>query len=204
MEINIKKSTEEVLYLDYLSDSDILINVEDYAKLKVFEYNYDTSKKRIINLGLNSNIEYHYSTYNLNDNNYSIEVNHLKNNSISNIYNHGINAQNNKLVFNVTGKVLKNISGCKTNQENTIINIEDGKSTILPILLIDNFDISSSHSAYIGKFKDNDLFYLMSKGLTKSSAINLLIKSIILNSGDDTKNEFLSVLNKIRKEDING
>ena len=206
MEFTLKENEKAELYLDSNSDPFIIFNLNDSSQLKVFEYNFDTSKKRIINLkGLKSNLEYHYSTYNINDNEYVIEVNHLSNNSISNVYNHGINEKNNKLSFNVTGSVLKNISGCTTNQENQIINLLDGKSVIEPNLLIDNFDISSSHSAYIGRFKDESLFYLMSKGLTKNNAVSLLIKSILLNSGDDTKKEFLELIELIKgRDDLNG
>ena len=81
--------------------------------------------------------------------------------------------------------MLKDIKGSICNQENRIININDGKSTICPNLLIDSYDVVSSHAAYIGKFSDDVLFYLMSRGINKKKAYELLILSFLLPEGID-------------------
>ena len=103
--------------------------------------------------------------------------------SFLNANDHGVNVLDNVLDFNVTGVVLKDIKGSICNQENRIININDGKSTICPNLLIDSYDVVSSHAAYIGKFSDDVLFYLMSKGINKKKAYELLILSFLLPEG---------------------
>ena len=48
-----------------------------------------------------------------------------------------------------------------------------------PILLIDEFDCFANHGASIGKMSDEDLFYLMSRGLTKNEAFLLILQGII-------------------------
>jgi Fe-S cluster assembly scaffold protein SufB len=200
VEINVLNNEEKEIYLDNSSNAKITFNIGSNATLKVYEYSFDSSRIRILNInGENSKLEYHYSTININDNNYKIEVNHNKGNTISNIYNHGINVKDKKLVFDVTGKVLKESSKCVTNQENQIINLSNGNSLILPNLLIDNYDITSSHAAYIGKFKDELIYYLMSRGISKYSAIKMLVKSLLLNGGDSNSLEFSKYLEKIEK-----
>ena len=101
----------------------------------------------------------------------------------------------NKLDFEITGNVLNKSGKCECNQKNQILNISDGKSTILPKLLIDNYDVISSHSAYIGKFKDEILFYLMSRGISEKVSYDLLIKSFLVNGCDNTE-----LIEKLEKE----
>ena len=57
----------------------------------------------------------------------------------------------------------------------------DDKSKIssLPILLIDEYDSMANHGAAIGKMSDDELFYLMSRGLSKEEAFMLIINGII-------------------------
>ena len=92
----------------------------------------------------------------------------------------GVNIENGKLIFNVTSGVGKNVVNCKVDQNNRIINFSDNECIIKPILLIDNNDIEANHSAYIGEFNYNDLFYLMSRGINKDKAYNLLVKGFLL------------------------
>ena len=57
----------------------------------------------------------------------------------------------------------------------------DNDSVIVakPILLIDEYDCFANHGASIGKMSDEDLFYLMSRGLTKNEAFLLILEGII-------------------------
>ena len=88
----------------------------------------------------------------------------------------------NRLNYNVEGIVDKEFSNCICNQENQIINLKSGKSTICPILKIDNYNVDSNHSAYIGRFSEEKLFYMMSRGLTKKDSYRLLLNGFLLNS----------------------
>lgn len=192
--IDVKKS-EEVFYNFDITNQNVIYNVSNNSKLVVYQYGINIDNNIIINLnGENANLEYHYSTINYDDHKYKIEVNHNNSKTISNLYNHGINVLDNKLDFDITANVLNKSDKCECNQKNQILNISDGKSTILPKLLIDNYDVVSSHSAYIGKFKDEILFYLMSRGISEKVSYDLLIKNFLIN-GCENK-EILEMLEK--------
>ena len=45
--------------------------------------------------------------------------------------------------------------------------------------VLDEYDVDAVHSATIGKFNKNEIFYLMTKGITKEESINLLIKGFL-------------------------
>ena len=191
--VDIKENKE--LYIVDKTNQSRIYNVSENSKLVVYQYGINIDNDIIVNLnGKNSEVEYHYSTINYDDHKYKIVVNHNSSKTISNIYNHGVNVKDNKLDFDITGYVPNKSDKSECNQKNQILNIKDGKSTILPKLLIDNYDVVSSHSAYIGKFKDEILFYLMSRGISEKVSYDLLIKSFLVNNCENK--EIIETLEK--------
>ena len=107
-----------------------------------------------------------------------VSHNELKTNS--NIHNVGISMNKANINFDTTGKILKGMSKSKCRQLTKGI-IVDNESVITskPILLIDEYDVIANHGASIGKMSDEDLFYLMSRGLSKNDAFLLMVKGVI-------------------------
>ena len=67
---------------------------------------------------------------------------------------------------------------------------------------VDNDDIEASHSAYIGTFDPEVLFYMMSRGLTKKECDDLLIKAFLLHNmelDDKERDIYCSIIEKINK-----
>ena len=75
-------------------------------------------------------------------------------------------------------------AGTKTNQDSKIITIDKNTATIKPNLLVDTDDVEASHSAYIGEFKKEDLFYLETRGLDRKTSEKLLAKSFLIGQMD--------------------
>lgn len=65
----------------------------------------------------------------------------------------------------------------------------EAKSKALPVLLCEEKDVEGAHSSLTGRIDDKTLFYLMSRGLTKTEALKVYVKSI-----------FGSVLNELNRE----
>lgn len=166
----------------------------------IYHFSINSSSKVVVNLiKENVSLHYYYNNINYDDNIFKIRVNHKKNNSHSELYNHGVNVYNNKLTYYIDGVVPKRSSGCICNQDNQIINMDDGSSTIWPNLLIDNYDVNSNHSAFIGKFRDDKLFYLMSRGIDQENAYKLLLNGFLINSDSIDLNKISLFLNEIEK-----
>ncbi len=185
----------------YIKDLNIKFDIKTGETLNIYHYVFNKSVNVIINLnGENAKVNYHFSVISLGDNTFKIEVNHNSKNTEGNIFNHGVNVLNNKLSFDVTGLVPKDISKCICNQENQIINLSDGTSLIKPNLLIRNYDTFSNHAAYIGKFKDELLFYLMSRGISFNKSNELLMESLLINNGNKEEKvvqEFIKNLKEV-------
>ncbi|MBQ3469282.1 MAG: SufD family Fe-S cluster assembly protein [Bacilli bacterium] len=194
-ELTIKN--DSVLTLVIEENVDLVFNIEK-VKTDIYVYAIDKSLSVTINANKEKSIcNFYYSNINYDDNKYQINVYHKAPKSEVNLYNHGVNVENNKLLYDVTSKVPKDNKECITNQDNRIINIKDGKSTIRPILLIDNYDISSSHAAYIGKFDDDVMFYLTSRGISVAKAYELLLKGFLVHTDPEEITEFMNELSKI-------
>ena len=154
------------------NNSELIIN-KNY-KLK------ETEEEIIINLnGVNSRVDYNFSTLVYNDQKYIINVNHNSISTISNIINHGVVLNDSKLEFVVNSSVKKGNKKSVLNQESRIIVMSKNNSIIKPNLYIDEYDVDARHAATIGRFNSEDIFYLMTKGINKEEAIELLINGFL-------------------------
>ena len=202
---NFEKQIEEDLYLEVLKTSTINLKVDSKKGINLLIIVRDNNIKvnldlvdntsLIINsLGINSSINYDVKVSNnikllvsdsiitSNDSINNINIYDNGANNLVSFYTNGINLENSKLYFNLNGIVKESSVNSNLNEYSKIINIKDGDSKIIPNLIIDTKEVIANHSAYIGTFSKNDLYYLESRGIPKKYAKRLLIKSILLSN----------------------
>ncbi len=189
----------EVFELDCNTSNKIVYNLRENAQVIVNKLSRDNSDVTTINLnGANANIKYYSKIMNYGDNTYQIDINHLVSHTSSAIYNHCVNFTDKEFKFLVSANITKNAVECSCNQDNKIIDMGNGKNYISPNLLVDNNLINANHSAYIGKFKQDVIFYMKSRGLSDKDCEFLLIKGLLLgNMNLDEKNneEYVTFIN---------
>ena len=176
--LNITQTKKANIFIKIIS-SKLTLNITqtDNLIINIFTVNTSlTTKVDIIKDNLS--LKYTYSTINEKENKYKIDVNHLGNNINSQITSQGINLKE-SLSFKINAVVPKTSKGIVTNQDSKII-LEDGIAQIKPNLLVDIDEVEANHSAYIGEFKEEDLFYLKTRGLNEKQGINLLAKSFLM------------------------
>jgi len=107
---------------------------------------------------------------------YDFNVYHLNKDSDSNLINYAICKDSSILNINSNGIIKQGCSKSKIVQKSKGI-ILDLTSAISanPLLQIDEFDVEANHGASIGAIDDEDLYYLMSRGLTKSQSEQLIV-----------------------------
>ncbi len=200
---NAKKNiTIEILkdckVFEYIKDSNIETNYKINSSLYINRFVVNSSIKTIIDLNKEEiELNYYYSNINILDNKYEITINHNKKRTISNVINHGINLSNNKLSYIVNGKVSKDSSGVICNQDSKIILTNDNNCLIKPNLIIDNDDVIANHSSYIGYFKKDEIFYLMTRGINELDSEKLLVKSFLIGNMDISYEERKIILENI-------
>lgn len=126
----------------------------------------------------NSSFCYHFSGINKNDAKWIVEVTHFAPNTTSEVQERLI-AFSGSTLLDINGIVPKDSKECVCNQDNRIINLGTSECSIFPKLMIDNYDVIANHSAYVGKFSKEALFYLQSRGMNESESYNLLLKSFL-------------------------
>lgn len=184
--IKIKEKINTTIYEQYIDNNLKIKNCYNIDKncdvsIQKFYCNNKIHQFDLINLnGENSKIKYLTKSINSEKNKYNLVINHNAKNTNSDVINNGINILNGQTHFDITGYVPKNIINCCLNQVNQIINFNKNKCQINPILLIDENDVIANHSAFIGEFSEEQLFYLQSRGIKYEDAIKLLIKGFML------------------------
>ena len=161
-----------------------IINIKSNIKVNnVYSKVYENAKSELNNiyLGFNENIldmNYYYENIGIN--------------SISSIESQGVLNDCSSKKYRAT---IDFISGAKNSKgdilENTILLSDTCKSSSVPILLCTEENVEGSHAVSTGKLKEENLFYLMSRGLSKDDATRLLILANMNKIIDKIDNEGL-------------
>lgn len=106
---------------------------------------------------------------------YEVSFSHIGLNSISNMQNYGVCANESNMTFTGTSHIEK--VAIKSNAKQVakiIIYDEKCKAKSNPILKIDIDDVVASHGACVGTLNDEHLYYLCSRGIEESEAKSLI------------------------------
>ena len=87
---------------------------------------------------------------------------------------------NARATANSTITIEKNAEKCDAHQKAKVLLLGDkARCNALPILDVNNEDVSCSHGAAMGKIDDTQLFYLMSRGLDEKAAKMKIISGFL-------------------------
>ncbi len=226
IEINVLKDTDlTIIYQNaHKMKFDITIKMAKNISCNIYElklqgkykisYNYVLNENSLVNIykihdvekinemtvihlaGEKAKLNYLLKTISTDKEKYDVMVYHKAKNTISEIINNGVNIKEGSLKFEVSSFVPKNNIDCILAQNNRIINLTNHKCEIRPNLFIDENDVIASHSAHIGKCNDEEMFYLMSRGITMKEAENLIIKGFLLKGLTEYKDEWEKIIDK--------
>jgi len=183
-------------------ESNITYNISDNATLLLFKF-YSNKKAKeniIVNLnGYMSRISYNFSNICTKEEIYNFVINHNNSNSISDVSNKSICLDNGKIEFNIDTIVKKGNTQCNMNQDTKIVNLGDNRSVIRPNMYVSEDDVEARHASVIGNFNEEELFYLMTRGINYNDSIKLLVKGYIFSNlvvDMDKRSKILEIINK--------
>ena len=181
----INVSGNVVIYIINQVINELIINLENESKLTI--YKYDKSLKGNIKIKINqkhnSNIEYNSSYISEEDVNLTINNDILGNNNNSNI-----------VIRNISNNNYSNIVINVKIKENTINNIalEDLKGInnggfikIEPNIICNSNEVTANHLTTIGILNQDEVNYLMSKGISEEKVKEILLNGFIYSNMDD-------------------
>ena len=184
-------------------DKELDINNEyivNSGELKVFKFYNNKIVNEVIDINLCNElakVDYHFANICREEEKYTININHECKNTYSNIQNRSIALKNSILKFIINSNVKKECISSVLDQNTRIVTMGECDASISPNMFIDLDDVSAKHGSVIGSFKDDDVFYLMSKGISYSDTIKLLIKGYILANMEvdaDTRMKILQII----------
>jgi len=157
-----------------------------YLKVNKINHNIETKELDLISLnGTNANCDFILKNISNGNDTIDVIINHNIRETTSNIKCDGLSVNKGTLNLNVTTIIPNGCVRAKANQDNEIISMNELNNTIKPLLLIEEYDVEASHSAKIGSFNEEDLFYLKSRGIEEKEAKRLLINSFLKRNLDD-------------------
>ncbi len=205
IEINLKDDTKLNFCIDLKEDVNLNLNIVTKGKSGKVQYKYNLNRNCCLNvfkfqnvdiikemitlnlIGENSKIDYNFKTISNDKETYDYHIFHKSKNTISNIKNNGVCIKDGTLIYQVSSFVPKEITGCTVTQSNRIINLTNNKCEIRPNLYIDTSNVEASHSALIGKFSDEEMFYMQSRGLDYKTSLKLLITGFLTSDINNKK-----------------
>ncbi|GAF40550.1 feS assembly protein SufD [Agrilactobacillus composti DSM 18527 = JCM 14202] len=100
--------------------------------------------------------------------------------TIGNILQHGVILERATLTFNGVGHIVKGARGSDAQQESRVLMLSNRAiGDANPILLIDENDVMAGHAASVGRVDEQQMYYLMSRGIDKATAERLVIRGFL-------------------------
>lgn len=155
------------------------------GELKVTKFFDNHNVYEVVDANLNkdgSKFIYRFSNICKEEEYYKINVNHLAKNTVSDVINKGVAFENTTLSYIVNSNVSKKAINSILDQNSRIVSMGEANLKIEPNMYIPIDDAIAKHGSVIGTFKNEDIFYLMSKGISYNDSLKLLVKGYLLSN----------------------
>ena len=158
------------------------IKLNNNTKLIINHYKEIENNNLKINILQENNSEFIYNHSFINTGNYNLNINIiLENNDCKNTINiHGI-SDNGLSDISVDGKVKENTINNELYENIKMLNINNGKSIIIPNMYINTKNVIANHAASISDINKDYLLYMNQKGINNDNAIKLIINGFLEN-----------------------
>jgi len=112
--------------------------------------------------------------------NFTTSVIHYGKHTEGYILKHGVVKDSATSIFNGIGKIEHGASKSNAEQESRVLMLsEKARGDANPILLIDEDDVTAGHAASVGRVDPIQLYYLMSRGISRAEAERLIIHGFL-------------------------
>lgn len=112
--------------------------------------------------------------------NFTTKVIHWGKHTDGHILKHGVMKDEASSIFNGIGKIEYGATKSNAVQESRVLMLsEKARGDANPILLIDEDDVTAGHAASVGRVDPLQLYYLMSRGISKHEAERLVIHGFL-------------------------
>lgn len=133
------------------------------------------------------------------------KVVHAAPNTTSNILSKSISKNGGQASYRGLVKVENNATGVRSNVRCDALLLDDySRSDTYPYMDVDNPEVHIGHEATVSKVGDEQLFYLMSRGLSESDAIALIVNGFFEPFAKELPMEYAVELNRLINMEMKG
>ncbi|PKR78083.1 Fe-S cluster assembly protein SufB [Halalkalibacillus sediminis] len=133
------------------------------------------------------------------------KMHHLAPNTSSTIVSKSISKQGGKVTYRGIVHFGKNASGARSNIEcDTLIMDNESTSDTIPYNEVLNENISLEHEAKVSKVSEEQLFYLMSRGISEEEATEMIVMGFIEPFTKELPMEYAVEMNRLIKFEMEG
>jgi Fe-S cluster assembly protein SufD len=112
--------------------------------------------------------------------NFTTNITHFGKNTEGYILKHGVMKDSASSIFNGIGKIEHGATKSNAEQESRVLMLsEKARGDANPMLLIDEDDVMAGHAASVGRVDPVQLYYLMSRGISRKEAERLIIHGFL-------------------------
>lgn len=194
---NIEVDGYATIYIKDIKNYKLNINILDNSFLEIYVYASSSGCADInINQSNNTAVTFVHTFSISGDYSLKYRANIDGNNNKNNVFISGVSK--NKVNLDVDGVVKENLKGNELNENIKVLTI-GGKCFVAPKLHISTLDVIANHNTAISNIREEVLFYLYSKGISKERAISLIEDSYVYGYLKDASASFLDYI-KEKKE----
>jgi Fe-S cluster assembly protein SufB len=130
---------------------------------------------------------------------------HLAPNTTSRIVGKSVCKDGGVATYRGTVKVAPGATGVTTSVRCDALILDEGsRSETYPYILIQEDDTSMSHEATVGRVSDDQIFYLMSRGMTENEATNLIVQGFLEVFTKELPMEYALEFNRLIRLEMEG
>jgi Fe-S cluster assembly protein SufD len=112
--------------------------------------------------------------------NFENRIHHFGRNTESDMLIHGVQLDKAQSIFNAITKIEHGASKSDGEQTQRVLMLSEGaRGDANPILLIDENDVIAGHAASVGRIDPIQLYYLMSRGISRKDAERLIVHGFL-------------------------
>lgn len=130
---------------------------------------------------------------------------HLASNTTSLITSKSISMHGGRTTYRGLLRISKNAKNCKSTVKCDALLMDDiSASDTYPDMKIENEDVTIGHEASVGKIGEEQLFYLMSRGLTEDQAASMIVQGFVEPIIRELPMEYAVEMNRLIQLDMAG
>lgn len=130
---------------------------------------------------------------------FDIDVVNFAKHTTAQMTNYSVVLNGGAYLMDCNGAIAKAASGSESHQTSRALCFDDGQNTvILPKLCIDENDVQASHATSVGRVDEDQLYYMMTRGLTLEQCTALISTGYLMPITEVIDNDELR--NKLKAE----